>query len=150
MQVILLEKVANLGNLGDVVRVKDGFARNFLIPQRKARRATETAIADFEARRAELEKVAQEKLSACQAVGEKLKGQVIEIHQKAGVDGRLFGSVTNHDIADSLGKQGFTVDKSQIRMPTGPLKTTGEHALAVALHTDVIAEVKINVVGDHS
>jgi ribosomal protein L9 len=102
MQVILLEKVANLGNLGDVVRVKDGFARNFLIPQRKARRATETAIADFEARRAELEKVAQEKLSACQAVGEKLKGQIIEIHQKAGVDGRLFGSVTNHDISDSL------------------------------------------------
>ena len=115
MQVILLEKVANLGNLGDVVRVKDGFARNFLIPQRKARRATETAIADFEARRAELEKVAQEKLSACQAVGEKLKGQLIEIHQKAGVDGRLFGSVTNHDISDCLVQKGHTVNQGKDR-----------------------------------
>ena len=150
MQVILLEKVANLGNLGDVVRVKDGFARNFLIPQRMARRATDTAIAEFEARRAELEKIAAEKLAASQAVGEKMQGTVVEIRQKAGVDGRLFGSVTNHDIAEALAKQGFTVDKSQIRMPTGPLKTTGEHALAVALHTDVIAEVKINVVGDQS
>jgi len=108
MQVILLEKVTNLGNLGDVVRVKDGFARNFLIPQRKARRATEAAIADFAARRAELEKIAAEKLAAAQAVGEKLKGLVLEITQKAGVDGRLFGSVTNHDIADSLAKKRFS------------------------------------------
>ena len=150
MQVILLEKVANLGNLGDVVRVKDGFARNFLIPQRKARRATETAIADFEARRAELEKVAQEKLSACQAVGEKLKGQLIEIHQKAGVDGRLFGSVTNHDVAEALTKLGCTIDKAQVRMPTGPLKTAGEFALSVSLHTDVVVEVKVIITGEHS
>jgi len=115
MQVILLEKVTNLGNLGDVVRVKDGFARNFLIPQRKARRATEAAMADFAARRAELEKIAAEKLAAAQAVGEKLKGLVLEISQKAGVDGRLFGSVTNHDIAEALAKKSF-----QIELARGP------------------------------
>jgi len=150
MQVILMEKVANLGDLGAVVRVKDGYARNFLIPQRMARRATAEAIAEFEAKRAELEKIAAAKLVTAKAQGEKLSGLTVQITQKSGVDGRLFGSVTNHDIADALGKQGFTVDKSQIRMPTGPLKTAGEHALAVALHTDVIAEVKINIVGDHS
>ena len=150
MQVILMEKVANLGYLGAVVRVKDGYARNFLIPQRMARRATAEAIAEFEAKRAELEKIAAAKLATAKAQGEKLSGLTVQITQKSGVDGRLFGSVTNHDIADALGKQGFTVDKSQIRMPTGPLKSTGEHALAVALHTDVIAEVKINIVGDHS
>lgn len=150
MQVILMEKVANLGDLGAVVRVKDGYARNFLIPQRMARRATAEAIAEFEAKRAELEKIAAAKLTTAKAQGEKLSGLTVHITQKSGVDGRLFGSVTNHDIADALGKQGFTVDKSQIRMPTGPLKTAGEHALAVALHTDVIAEVKINIVGDHS
>ena len=122
MQVILLEKLTNLGNLGDVVRVKDGFARNFLIPQRKARRATEAAIADFAARRAELEKLAAEKLAAAQAVGDKLKGLVLEINQKAGVDGRLFGSVTNHDIAESLAAKGFQIEKASVRMPTGPLK----------------------------
>ena len=148
MQVILLEKVANLGNLGDVVRVKDGFARNFLIPQRKARRATETAIADFEARRAELEKVAQEKLSACQAVGEKLKGQIIEIHQKAGVDGRLFGSVTNADVAEELAKSGYKVVKAQIRMPNGPIKVVGESTVSVALHTDVVVDITVSVYGE--
>ncbi|MEN9821552.1 MAG: hypothetical protein RL176_1456, partial [Pseudomonadota bacterium] len=111
MQVILLEKLTNLGNLGDVVRVKDGFARNFLIPQRKARRATEAAIADFAARRAELEKLAAEKLAAAQVIGDKLKGLVLEITQKAGVDGRLFGSVTNHDIAESLAAKGFQIEK---------------------------------------
>jgi large subunit ribosomal protein L9 len=148
MQVILLEKVANLGNLGDVVRVKDGFARNFLIPQRKARRATETAIADFEARRAELEKVAAEKLAACQAIGEKMQGTVVEIHQKAGVDGRLFGSVTNHDIAEQLTLKGFTIEKGAVRLPNGPLKAVGEYPVAIALHTDVVSEVVVKVIGE--
>ncbi len=148
MQVILMEKVANLGDLGAVVRVKDGYARNFLIPQRMARRATADAIAEFEARRAELEKAAAEKLAAAQAQGEKLAGLRVEISQKSGVDGRLFGSVTNHDIAEALGKQGYKVDKSQVRMPTGPLKTTGEHPLAVSLHTDVVVDVTIVVVGE--
>ncbi|HWU97208.1 MAG TPA: 50S ribosomal protein L9 [Oxalicibacterium sp.] len=150
MQVILLEKVVNLGNLGEVVKVKDGYARNFLIPQRKARRATATALAEFEVKRAELEKVAAEKLAAAQAQGEKLTGQSIQITQKSGVDGRLFGSVTNSDIAEALTKQGFAVEKAQIRMPTGPLKTTGDHAVAVALHTDVVIDVTITVVGDQA
>ena len=148
MQVILLEKVTNLGNLGDVVRVKDGFARNFLIPQRKARRATEAAIADFAARRAELEKIAAEKLAAAQAVGEKLKGLVLEITQKAGVDGRLFGSVTNHDIADELTKLGYAVSKSQIRMPKGPIKNVGDSPVSVSLHTDVLVDIQVAVYGE--
>ena len=148
MQVILLEKVANLGNLGDVVRVKDGYGRNFLIPNRIARRATADAIAEFEAKRAELEKAAAEKLAAAQAVGEKLAGLRIEVAQKSGVDGRLFGSVTNHDIADALAKQAVKVDKSQIRMPQGPLKTVGEHPVSVALHTDVVVDVNVVVVGE--
>ena len=148
MQVILLEKVAHLGNLGDVVRVKDGYGRNFLIPNRIARRATSEAIAEFEARRADLEKAAAEKLAAAQAQAEKLSGLRVPVSQKAGVDGRLFGSVTNHDIADALGKQGFKLDKAQIRMPNGPLKAVGEYPLAVALHTDVIAEVVVVVAGE--
>jgi large subunit ribosomal protein L9 len=148
MQVILLEKVVNVGNLGDVVKVKDGYARNFLIPQKMARRATESAKAEFEAKRAELEKAAAEKLSASQAQGEKLSGMTITIAQKAGVDGRLFGSVTNFDIAEALSKQGFAVEKAQVRLPTGPLKTTGEHPVAVALHTDVVVEITIAVVGE--
>ncbi len=150
MQVILMEKVGNLGNLGEVVRVKDGYARNFLIPQRMARRATAAAIAEFEAKRAELEKAAAVKLAAAQAQGEKLTGMSVPVSQKAGVDGRLFGSVTNHDIADALGKLGFPVDKANIRMPTGPLKTTGEHPLSVALHTDVVVEVNVVVTGEHA
>ena len=150
MQVILLEKVVNLGNLGEVVRVKDGFARNFLIPQRKARRATATAIAEFEVKRAELEKVAAAKLAESQALGEKLNGLSVQISQKAGVDGRLFGSVTNFDIAEALGKQGFVVEKAQIRMPIGPLKTVGDHAVSVALHTDVVVEITISVLGEHA
>lgn len=149
MQVILMEKVANLGDLGAVVRVKDGYARNFLIPQRMARRATADAIAEFEARRAELEKAAAEKLAAAQAQGEKMTGLRVEISQKSGVDGRLFGSVTNHDVADALTKQGYKIDKAQVRMPTGPLKTTGEHPLAVSLHTDVIVDITVVVVGEH-
>jgi large subunit ribosomal protein L9 len=148
MQVILLEKVVNVGNLGDVVKVKDGYARNFLIPQKMARRATESAVAEFEARRAELEKAAAAKLAASQAQGDKLNGMTITIAQKAGVDGRLFGSVTNFDIAEALTKQGFPVEKAAIRMPTGPLKTTGEHPVAVALHTDVVVEITIAVVGE--
>ena len=148
MQIILLEKVVNVGNLGDVVKVKDGYARNFLIPQRMARRATASAVAEFEVKRAELEKAAAAKLSASQAEGEKLSGMTISIAQKAGVDGRLFGSVTNFDIAEALTKQGFAVEKAQVRMPTGPLKTTGEHAVAVALHTDVVVEITIAVVGE--
>ena len=148
MQIILLEKVVNVGNLGDVVKVKDGYARNFLIPQRMARRATASAVAEFEVKRAELEKAAAAKLAASQAEGEKLSGMTIAIAQKAGVDGRLFGSVTNFDIAEALTKQGFAVEKSQVRMPTGPLKTTGEHAVAVALHTDVVVEITIAVTGE--
>jgi large subunit ribosomal protein L9 len=148
MQVILLEKVVNVGNLGDVVKVKDGYARNFLIPQKMARRATQAAVAEFEVKRAELEKAAAEKLGAAQAQGEKLNGMTITIAQKAGVDGRLFGSVTNFDIAEALSKQGFAVEKAQVRMPTGPLKTTGEHPVAVALHTDVVVDVTVAVVGE--
>ncbi len=150
MQIILLEKVVNLGNLGDIVKVKDGFARNFLIPQKKARRATKDAIAEFEVRRADLEKVAAEKLAAATAQGEKLSGQVIQISQKAGVDGRLFGSVTNFDIAEALKAQGFVVEKAQVRLPTGPLKLVGEHAVQVGLHTDVLVDVTIAVIGEHA
>lgn len=148
MQVILLEKVVNLGDLGSVVKVKDGYARNFLIPQRKARRATAAAVAEFEARRAELEKAAAEKLAAAQAQGEKLSGQTVQISQKAGVDGRLFGSVTNFDIAEALVKQGFPVEKAMVRMPLGPLKTAGEHQVVVALHTDVSVEITVAVIGE--
>ena len=146
MQVILLEKVANLGNLGDVVKVKDGYARNFLIPSRQARRATEAAMKEFEAKRAELEKAAAEKLSAAQTLGEKLAGQSVKIAQKAGVDGRLFGSVTNADIAQALTKAGFAVQKAQVRMPSGPLKTVGEHSVSVAPHGDVVVDVTVSVV----
>ncbi len=148
MQVILLEKVVNLGGLGDVVKVKEGYARNYLIPQGKAKRATEAAIKEFEGRRAELEKAQAEKLAAAQTEGERLNGQKIQLTAKAGVDGRLFGSVTNFDIAEALNKQGFHVVKGQIRMPTGPLKTIGEHHLTVALHSDVLAEVTVTVVGE--
>ncbi len=150
MQVILLEKVVNLGDLGEVVRVKDGYARNFLIPQRKARRATANAVAEFEAKRADLEKAAAEKLAAAQAQGEKLTGMTVQIAQKAGVDGRLFGSVTNADIAAAVTKQGFPVEKAQVRMPEGPLKTVGDHPISVALHTDVIAEITVAVLGEQA
>jgi len=148
MQIILLEKIANLGNLGDVVKVKDGYARNFLIPQRSARRATEAAIKDFEAKRAELERLAAEKLAAAQALGEKMSGRTVHITQKAGVDGRLFGSVTNNDIAEALTRIDFKVVKSQVRLPNGPLKTVGEHVVSVAPHGDVVVEVKVVVVGE--
>ena len=146
MQIILLEKVLNVGNLGDVVKVKDGYARNFLIPGKRARRATESAIKEFEGRRADLEKVAAEKLAVAVAVGEKLSGKLVVIAQKAGVDGRLFGSVTNADIADGLKKLGFEIAKSHVRLPTGPLKNVGEHPVSVAAHTDVVVEITVKVV----
>ncbi len=148
MQVILLEKVLNLGNLGDIVKVKDGYARNFLVPQGRARRATEANKAEFEARRVELEKAAAAKLAEAQAQGEKLAGLTIKLTQKAGVDGRLFGSVTNHDVAEELNKQGYAVVKSQIRMPNGPIKTVSDSSVSVALHTDVVVDVNVTVYGE--
>ena len=150
MQVILLEKIVNLGNLGDVVKVKDGFARNFLIPTKRARRATEAAIKEFEDRRADLEKAAADKLGAAQTLSEKLAGQTLTVEQKAGVDGRWFGSVTNFDIAEALGMQGFEVNKGQIRMPQGQLKAVGEHHVSVVLHTDVLADITVTVVGEQA
>jgi len=148
MQVILLDKVANLGGLGDVVKVKDGYARNFLIPSRAARRATPQAIQEFEIKRAELEKAAAERFATAQALGEKMSGRTVHITQKAGVDGRLFGSVTNNDIAEALTRIDFKIVKGQVRMPNGPLKTVGEHTVTVAPHTDVVVEVKVVVVGE--
>jgi large subunit ribosomal protein L9 len=145
MQIILLEKVGNLGNLGDVVKVKDGFGRNFLIPQGKAKRATEANKAEFAARRVELEKQQAAILAAAQARGEKLTGYVVAVSQKAGVDGRLFGSVTNGDIADALVAQGFEVVKAEVRMPNGPLKTIGDHVVTLALHHDVTVDVTVTV-----
>ena len=146
MQIILLEKVLHVGQLGDVVKVKDGYARNYLIPQGKARRATKTAMAEFEARRAELEKVQAEKLAAAQAVAEKLEGESVEIASKAGVDGRLFGSITNADIAEALKAKGFEVTKSQVRVVEGNVKAVGVYSVAVALFTDVNATIALNVV----
>ena len=131
------------------MKVKDGYARNFLIPNKQARRATKEALAEFEVRRAELEKIAAEKLAAAQAQGEKLAGSTVQINQKAGVDGRLFGSVTNADIADALVKQGFAVEKAQVRLPEGPLKLVGDHAVQISLHTDVLVDVNVAVIGEH-
>lgn len=148
MQVILLEKVSNLGNLGDVVRVRDGFARNYLIPQKIARRATDAALKEFEARRAELEKQQAERLAAAQATGEKLNNFQLKMSQKAGVDGRLFGSVTTMDIAAALQEAGFSVVKSQVRLPDGAIKAVGEFPAQVALHADVVVEITINVLGE--
>jgi large subunit ribosomal protein L9 len=150
MQVILLEKIVNLGSLGDVVKVRNGFARNYLIPQGKARRATETAVKEFEARRTDLEKAQADKLAQAQALGEKLGGLVVKIAMKAGVDGRLFGSVTNFDISEALRKQGFEVAKGLIRMPQGPLKAVGEHPVAVALHSDVVVDITAAVVAEQA
>lgn len=146
MEVILLEKVANLGSLGDIVKVKDGFGRNFLIPQGKAKRATEANKAEFEARRAELEKQQAEVLAAAQARGEKLSGQTLDVAQKAGEDGRLFGSVTNHDIANALTEKVAEVAKSEVRLPDGPLKAVGEYPVKIALHHDVVVDITVNVI----
>ncbi|MGQ0442375.1 MAG: 50S ribosomal protein L9 [Methylophilaceae bacterium] len=148
MQVILLEKVANLGNLGDIVKVKDGFGRNFLVPQGKAKRATEANKAEFAARRADLEKQQADILIAAKARGEKLAGFAIQIMQKAGVDGRLFGSVTNHDIAEALQAKGFEIAKSEVRMPTGPLKTIGDYPTSIALHHDVVVDITVTVTAE--
>lgn len=148
MQVILMEKVINLGQLGDVVKVKNGFARNFLIPQGKAKRATEHNVADFAARRAELEAADQAKLADAQARGAKLEGVTVQISQKAGVDGKLFGSVTNADIAEALAAQGHKVEKSQVRMATGHLKQIGDYPITISLHPDVVANVTVTVVGE--
>lgn len=148
MQVILLEKVTNLGNLGDVVKVKDGFARNFLIPQGKAKRATEANLKAFETRRAELEKAQAEQLAKAQERGAKLDKLTLQIVQKAGPDGHLFGSVTNFDIVEALEKQGHEVERSQVRMPGGPLKQVGEFPIEVQLHTDVVVTVNVAVLGE--
>jgi len=148
MQVILMEKVANLGELGDVVKVKDGFARNFLIPEGKAKRATPENLKAFESRRAELEKAQADVLAKAQERGSKLEGLTVQITQKAGPDGRLFGSVTNYDIVEELKKQGHEVERAMIRMPQGPLKQVGEVPLQIALHTDVTVTIKVSVLGE--
>src|ERR1700674_5626857 len=148
MQVILMEKLANLGNLGDVVKVKDGYARNFLIPHGKAKRATEANLKAFETRRAELEKAQSDQLAVSQERGAKLDGLLLQITQKAGVDGRLFGSVTNYDIVEALKKQGHEIERSQIRMPQGPLKQVGDYPIQLALHTDVAVTIKVSVLGE--
>ena len=148
MQVILLEKINHLGDLGAIVKVKDGYARNFLIPQGRARRATENNKKEFEAKRAELEKAAAAKLAECQALGEKLGGSTIKLTQKAGVDGRLFGSVTNADVAEELNKQGYKLVKSQVRLPNGPIKVIGDSTVGVSLHTDVLVDITVTVYGE--
>jgi len=148
MQVILLEKVVNLGGLGDVVKVKDGYARNYLLPQGKAKRATPESLAEFEKKRAELEQAQSQTLATAQEKGAKLEGLMVQITQKAGADGHLFGSVTNFDIVEALKGQGFEVERSMIRLPQGPLKTVGDHSIAVALHADVVVHIKISVLGE--
>ncbi|MGJ7553015.1 50S ribosomal protein L9 [Variovorax sp. RB2P76] len=148
MQIILLDKVVNVGALGDIVKVKDGYARNFLIPTGLARRATASNKAEFEAKRAELEKAAAAKLAESQAQGEKLGGTTVKLTQKAGVDGRLFGSVTNGDIAEELNKQGYKVVKAQVRLPNGPIKVVGDSTVSVSLHTDVVVEINVTVYGE--
>ncbi|ENO84536.1 50S ribosomal protein L9 [Thauera linaloolentis] len=148
MQIILLEKVVNLGGLGDVVKVKDGYARNFLIPQGKAKRATQANLAEFEARRAELERAQADKLAAAQALAGKLEGASVQVSRKAGMDGRLFGSVGNADVSEALVAQGFDIDRAAIRMPEGPLKQVGEVQLEIGLHADVVATITVAVVGE--
>ncbi len=149
MQIILMEKVVNLGGLGDVVKVKDGYARNFLIPQGKAKRATEANRKIFEEKRADLEKAAAEKLTASQAQAAKMDGLMVQITRKAGVDGRLFGSVSNFDVADALKALGHDVERAMIRMPEGPIKIVGDNHLEVALHTEVTAKITVSVLGEH-
>jgi len=150
MQIILMEKLPNLGQLGDVVKVKDGFARNYLIPQGKAKRATQANLAEFEKRRAELEKAQAELLQQAQERGAKLEGLMVQISQKAGVDGKLFGSVTNIDIAEALKAQGFDIPRAAIRMPLGPIKQIGDQVLTIALHSDVTANITVSVLGEQA
>ena len=149
MQIMLLEKVVNLGNLGDVVKVKHGYARNYLLPQRKAKRATPAALAEFEVKRAELEKAQADKLAAAEAQAGQLNGLMVQISRKAGMDGRLFGSVSNFDVAEALEAQGQKVEKAAIRMPNGHLKAIGDYPIDIALHTDVIAQITVSVLGEH-
>jgi large subunit ribosomal protein L9 len=148
MQVILIDKVVNLGDLGDVVKVKDGYARNFLIPTGRARRATQANMEAFAAQKAELERAAAEKLAEAQRRAEKLEGTSVTVRQKAGVDGRLFGSITNADIADALKAQGHDVAKAEVRLPEGPLKAIGEYPVVLGLHTDVTANITVLVAGE--
>jgi len=150
MQIILMEKVVNLGGLGDIVKVKDGYARNFLIPQGKARRATAANMAEFEKKRAELEAAEQAALAVAQAQGAKLDGLMVQVTQKAGVDGRMFGSVTNHDIVDALKLQGFEIERAAVRLPQGPLKMVGDHQVAIALNSDVVVNITISVLGEQT
>ena len=148
MELILLEKIINLGNLGDIVNVKDGYGRNFLIPQEKAKRATESNKAEFESKRAEIEKQQAALLKLAQKRAKDLDGFTLEIKQKSGVDGKLFGSVTNIDITDAIKNAGHEVVKSEIRMPDGPLKNTGEHIVTLTLHQEVSIEIKVTVIGE--
>ena len=148
MQVILLEKIVNLGSLGEVVKVRDGFARNYLIPQGKAKRATAANVAEFEQRRGELEKAQADALTKAQEKAAKLDGLMVQITQKAGVDGKLFGSVGNVDIAEALKAQGVDVPKAAIRMPQGPLKQVGDHPIKIALHADVLVTITVAVLGE--
>ncbi len=149
MQIILMEKVANLGNLGDVVKVKDGFARNYLIPHGMAKRVTPENLAVFEAKRAELEKAQAEKLAGAQSLAEKIEGTTVQITRKASVDGRLFGSVSTADIAEALQAQGHSaVEKSMVRLPQGPLKIVGDEHIHVALHGDVVVTITVSVLGE--
>jgi large subunit ribosomal protein L9 len=149
MQIILMEKVVNLGNLGDIVKVKDGYARNFLIPQGKAKRATDTNRKVFEEKRAELERAQAETLAAAQTLAGQIEGLMLQIKRKTGVDGRLFGSVTSIDIIEALAAQGTKVEKSAVRLPEGPIKAIGDVQVGIALHTDVLATVTISVLGEH-
>ncbi len=149
MQIILMERVVNLGGLGDVVNVKDGYARNFLIPQGKAKRATEANRKVFEEKRAELERVQGEAVAVAQAKADKLEGLMLQISRKTGIDGRLFGSVSAHDIAEAIVTLGFEVDKSAIQLPEGPLKAIGDTPVQIVLHTDVVATVTVSVLGEH-
>ena len=148
MQVILLEKITHLGELGDIVKVKDGYARNYLIPTKRAKRATQAAIAEFEQRRAELEKAQAERIAAAEAIAAKLNGDVVEVASKAGVDGRLFGSVTNADIAEAVDKLGFQIKKSQVRTPLGAIKSVGEFTITIGLLTDITADIVVRVVAE--
>ena len=148
MQVILMEKIANLGKLGDVVNVKRGYARNYLIPQGKAKWATESAMAEFESKRAELEKNQAATVAEAQALAEKLDGLLIQITQKTGAEGKLFGSVTNTNIVEAINKQGFSIDKSMVSMPEGPLKQVGDHPVTIVLHSDVSAQITVSILGE--
>lgn len=148
MQVILLEKVVNLGGLGDVVKVKEGYARNYLIPHGKAKRATPDNLAAFEVRRGELEKAQNEALAKAQELGAKIDGLTVQVTRKTGVDGRLFGSVTTHDIVEALQAQGFTIERAAIRLPQGPLKQVGDSSIAIGLHSDVVVHITVSVLGE--